>query len=406
MQQSLNNIGPERLKVLAGNHKLCFAGEEKRAEKPFGEEILDWMDQVSKTLLHLPEARQYPDVITFAFFIRRASMLEQKKKYGVAETQPHQLLMGRGMVFHIAPSNVAVNFAYSLIAGMAAGNLNIVRIPSKEYPQVDIICRALEETKKTNSWIWSRFCLIRYDSDDKEITDALSRLADVRIIWGGNETVTRIRESKLRPRATEISFADRSSICVIDSDAYMQLEQKDQIAKDFYNDTYLSDQNACTSPRLVVWMGGQIEEAKKEFWSRLWTQVEARYEIQPVQCVDKWNSACLLTVNENGVTVLKDGDMRLLRLELEELTEHTMEHKSNSGYFMEYNCKDVKDLAVIADESLQTVSYIGDRECFLPLLESGIAGIDRLVPVGKTMDFSLIWDGYRLIERLTRTIVW
>jgi hypothetical protein len=34
----------------------------------------------------------------------------------------------------------------------------------------------------------------------------------------------------------------------------------------------------------------------------------------------------------------------------------------------------------------------------------GIKGVDRIVPIGKTMDFDLIWDGYDLIERFTRTI--
>ena len=40
----------------------------------------------------------------------------------------------------------------------------------------------------------------------------------------------------------------------------------------------------------------------------------------------------------------------------------------------------------------------------MPLLMSGVKGIDRIVPVGKTMDFDLIWDGNNLYERLTRII--
>ncbi len=42
---------------------------------------------------------------------------------------------------------------------------------------------------------------------------------------------------------------------------------------------------------------------------------------------------------------------------------------------------------------------------FLPLLEKGAKGIDRIVPIGKTMDFDLLWDGYNLPEFFTRTIV-
>ena len=63
------------------------------------------------------------------------------------------------------------------------------------------------------------------------------------------------------------------------------------------------------------------------------------------------------------------------------------------------------ELKPICDDThCQTVSYIGDRKMFLPLLEAGIRGVDRIVPIGKTMDFDLIWDGYNLYERLTRTI--
>ena len=39
-----------------------------------------------------------------------------------------------------------------------------------------------------------------------------------------------------------------------------------------------------------------------------------------------------------------------------------------------------------------------------PLIQAGIRGVDRVVPIGYTMDFDLIWDGYNLVERLTRTI--
>ena len=41
---------------------------------------------------------------------------------------------------------------------------------------------------------------------------------------------------------------------------------------------------------------------------------------------------------------------------------------------------------------------------FLPLIRAGVKGIDRVVPVGMTLDFDLIWDGYNLPALLTRTV--
>ncbi len=83
-----------------------------------------------------------------------------------------------------------------------------------------------------------------------------------------------------------------------------------------------------------------------------------------------------------------------------------MDYRDNSGYFYEYDCKDIMDIGALCnDKRCQTLSYIGDKALFRPLIESGIKGIDRVVPVGKTMDFDLIWDGYDLTELLTRTVV-
>ena len=35
--------------------------------------------------------------------------------------------------------------------------------------------------------------------------------------------------------------------------------------KKFYNDTYLVDQNACSSPHLIVWIGHENKNLKKGF---------------------------------------------------------------------------------------------------------------------------------------------
>ena len=67
---------------------------------------------------------------------------------------------------------------------------------------------------------------------------------------------------------------------------------------------------------------------------------------------------------------------------------------------------DISELRDICnDERCQTIGIIGDKCMFEPLILSGIKGVDRIVPIGRTMDFELIWDGYDLVERLTRTIV-
>ena len=54
-------------------------------------------------------------------------------------------------------------------------------------------------------------------------------------------------------------------MCALNADQFINESNPDKIANDFYNDTYLFDQNACTSPHLLIWTGTKtnVKKAKK-----------------------------------------------------------------------------------------------------------------------------------------------
>lgn len=402
MQQSLIDIGKLELEFLVGNEKILNEALNTNALCPFSDIVISFLDFVSKKIMQDREAKEYADVITLAFWMRRASIEELKKRF--VENKEKEYKLGRGIAFHIAPSNVAVNYAYSLVTGLLCGNANIVRIPSKDFPQVNIINRAIKKGLMDYNQLSAYLIMVKY-GHDRIINDILSSIADIRIVWGGDHTIEELRKSPLKARATEVTFADRYSLAVIDSDKYFILDNKETIAKDFYNDTYLTDQNACTSPRLVVWTGSRIDEMKTVFWDKLYDILENKYEIQGVQVVNKLTSAYLLAALKEDVKKVLDKNNLIVRMRIESLSADLMNLKDNSGYFFEYDCTDIMELRDFCNDTrCQTVSYIGQRDMFMPLIQSGVKGIDRIVPVGKTMDFDLIWDGYNLFERLTRNI--
>lgn len=368
---------------------------------PFDDEIVNFLNDVSRTLLGMREARAYPDVVTLAFWIRKASVLNLKKRFEKKDGDMH---LGRGMVFHIAPSNVPVNYAYSLVSGLLTGNMNVVRLPSKDFDQVRIINRAIEESLSRFKHVKNYICLVRYERK-REINDFLSAMSEVRMIWGGDRTIAELRKSPLMPRAGEIAFADRYSLAIIDSDVYLELDDKQKVAEGFYNDTYLMDQNACTSPCIVVWLGSRKEEAKKIFWEKLHRIVREKYSFQPIMGINKLTSSYLTAAAYPNVKIEDCQDNYLVRVKIPEIVDALMNWKDHSGYFLEYDCGEILELRTLCNDThCQTIGFLGERETLFPLLESGIKGVDRVVPIGKTMDFDLIWDGYDLTERLTRTI--
>lgn len=405
MQQNLTNTDmKEVLKsvtYLVGNDDVVAAIKDSSPKYPFDDSVVDFLNALSKILMKSREAKIYPDVITLGFWMRKSSVLALKEGF---VSEDSDIKIGRGVAFHIAPSNVPVNYAYSLITGLLTGNANIIRIPSKDFPQVSIINKAINEALEEYPDMKPYICLVRYGRN-QEVNDMLSALADTRIIWGGDDTITEIRKSPLNPRASEIAFADRYSLAVIDSEKYLEISDKARFAEEFYNDTFLSDQNACTSPRLVVWMGDRKKEAKGIFWQYEHDLVKKKYQFQSIMGINKLTSSYLMAASKVGVYIEPREDNYIVRVNVPEVNPDLMKLKDNSGYFFEYDCNDILEIRDFCNNThCQTIGFLGEKETIMPLLISGIKGVDRVVPIGKTMDFDFIWDGYNLVERLTRTI--
>lgn len=387
---------------LVGNAALMRGMINRRVFAPFDESIIAFLDLFSKRLLRNPQAKAYPDVISLAFWCRKSSVLQMRKAYPDLARR-----IGRGLALHIAPANVAVNFAYSLFVGLLSGNANIVRVPSRDFPQVTLICDELNALLHEQNNIAPYICLVRYGRE-KEINDMLSAKCQTRLIWGGDETIATIRQSPLPPRGLDLVFANRHSLALVDSGSYLSMPDKRAIAERFYNDTFLTDQNACTSPGLVVWLGEreQTEEARALFWAQFERFSRSKYELQAVMAVRKLTRFCKLSAEVEGVRQVSVGQNLVFRAQLDRLDETTMEHVGAGGYFLEYLTGDIGDIYTVCTGRCQTLSVLGiDAERIRRFLaEYQPAGIDRVVPMGRTMDFGLQWDGYDLIYSLSRCV--
>jgi len=394
MQQAFDKI-----KYLVGDADILNKGEMIPALSPFSDKVLDFLTKLSFRLLHDRRAREYGDVIAYAFWIRRVSLEKECQRYLCDEQR-----IGRGMAFQIAPSNIPVQFAVSMTYALIAGNISVVRLSNKSFVQVDIICDMMRSIIASECPDMASYvCIIRYDHDDA-VTRALSSQCDIRMIWGGDNTIESIRKMPVQPRCLDIGFADRYSFAIIDADAYLAMD-KDVVAVDFYNDTYYTDQNACSSTRLVVWVGEKIAEAKERFWSAIADVVEKKYKMHAISSSDKLLNIAVCAAHHPGIKVIKKDNL-LVRLEIPKLYEDIMEYEGNSGYFLEYDADSLSSIVPLLQKKCQTITVIGSIEDRIRKIikEHGVRGVDRIVPIGHSMDLSFVWDGYVLPEVLSRQI--
>ena len=391
----------------------CLAGVPEpmvRPEEPFSEERIEFLNALSARLRKDPGTARYTDVAAFAFWCRKANtkrLAEQLTRDG--------LRIGKGLVFHIAPSNVPVNFAYSLALGLLSGNANIVRVSSKPFPQVDLICEALEALFAREEYAAIRACtsVVSY-GHDKEVTDYYSGLCDMRVIWGGDASIRTIRESMTQSRCGEIAFADRYSFGIIRPSAVMAMDEEvlRQLAVNFYNDTYLLDQNACSTPHLIVWLTDR--EAEKEtraeaaarFWQAVY-QAAASYDLADIKVSGKYDALCNFLADRGlDAGQVQRYDNRLYVLTLSELPKRIDELRGSFGMFFQYALERLDDLVPHITKKVQTAAVCGveRREITELILRGHLQGIDRVVGFGQTLDMGTIWDGYDIIGDLTRII--
>ena len=393
-------INVKEVEFVVGDEEILNRIQDVKSLPMFTDKMMGFLEELSRRLLHCKEAKEYQDIMAYGYWIRKASLEKEKKKYDLRGR------IGRGVSFHIAPSNVPVNFAVSMTSAVLAGNACIIRLSEKHFAQVDIITGIMNELLQTDfKELQPYFCLLRY-KHDIEVTQFLSQKADIRIVWGGDETICAIRKACLPERTIEMTFPDRYSVLLMNTSNCLNDDIED-IARKFYTDTYYSDQGACSSPRIICWFGNDIYQAKQRFWEAVDKVVETKYNMKSVQAIDKYTEMCLVSMCKNDCNPrIVSKDNKIVRISVDKVDEALMNYKFGGGYFYEYNASSLDDVLPLFGKKCQTVSVCGiDKKSVLEyVMNRGVKGVDRIVNLGDTMGLEFVWDGFKMIETMTRMI--
>ena len=105
------------------NFRVCI-------NKPFNDLSLNFINEFSIELKKDRDTYRYLDLIYLSNWCSKKKISELKKRYVFKNLQ-----IGRGLIFHISPSNVPTNFVYSFIFGLLSGNSNVIKLPSSEFAE-------------------------------------------------------------------------------------------------------------------------------------------------------------------------------------------------------------------------------------------------------------------------------
>ena len=373
----------------------------------FSDDMVNFCANLSRLIFRDREASRFPELTALAFWMRKAEILRMREEFVKLE-RPDTLLVPRGLVLHFPPGNVDTIFIYSWLMAALTGNRNLIRLSSRSTPQSEILVRLLREAlDKASGAVRNSTAIVTY-GHDVELSAALSAACDVRVIWGGDETVSSIRKIPIAPHARELTFPDRSSLSIIHTASYLDLDEaaRDQLADQFFNDAYWFDQMACSSPRLVVWCGlaEQATRASNLFWPALaQSALRRQYQAAPAVHMKKLLFACHAILTTPISAYHRYGDVTAL--DLGALEAYSQEH-CGGGLFISASIEHLADLRRVVKRKDQTMTHFGfsaDELRHLAVILSG-RGIDRMVPIGQALLFNRFWDGHDLLREFCRLV--
>lgn len=239
---------------------------------------------------------------------------------------------------------------------------------------------------------------------DGDMNARLSARADLRLVWGGDAKVAALGRLPLRPGGVSLDFPDRYSYAAVVGAAYNALDHgaRDALARRFHNDVFVFDQMACSSPRVLYWVGGD-DDGCCDFLDRLAASAGDR-PVDPGHAIAKQVLAHELaaegaiegaTLHSPELTSLRGGPELDLR-----------GRAIGGGVLAVVALAALDELVPLVRRNDQTLTHFGfDAETMTAFARrASLRGLSRLVPMGRALDFDSVWDGFDLLHSMTRQV--
>ena len=367
-------------------------------------DTLALLQEVAKRLLRPGITRTHPELASLGFFLRERQL---RSVIQSGSTPPDCIRVPRGRVFHVPPANVDTIFVYTWAISVVAGNANLVRISPRSGGAAMVVLDVLRSVARDlGDGVLDNQMFVRFERND-ELVRALSLRCDLRFLWGGDTSVNALRAASLGVSARELTFPDRFSALAVSASAWSELssEDKQAAAVAVSNDIVWFDQAACSSPRMLYWVGAEyeVDAARADFFAIVGAVIDDRG--------DALDTAMVIEQRVQLYAAAMRGATGHIDVPADGFLTATADPLVNGGWFgprvfLERRIDDLAEIAGFATRRDQTLTHLGFSADALQALAHTLAGrgFDRIVPAGEALSFGSVWDGESLMDSATRLV--
>ncbi|MEU3725270.1 acyl-CoA reductase [Streptomyces sp. NPDC031705] len=150
-----------------------------------------------------------------------------------------------GLVAHIAPGNASTVAPLSIVEGLLAGNVNILKTSSADTLLTQHLMAELAALDPSGA-LAARVVVLRFPSSRQEWLRLMCAPADAVAVWGGEGAVEGVA-AHVPAGCRLVEWGHRISFAYLTGDAWSDAGTLDALA----DDVCLHEQQACSSPQVV-----------------------------------------------------------------------------------------------------------------------------------------------------------
>ncbi len=323
-------------------------------------------------------------------------------EYGRAKLKAFPL----GVVGHWPAGNVEIQPILSMTCALLGGNAALVRIPTSLVDLTRVLMERLVESDPAER-LTQRIFMAAFDHRRKDLQEAMAKVVDGAMIWGGEEAVLQIRSLPF-PHWTKIAvFGPRMSVAAMDAGAWSHPEEQKSWCLRMARDVWQFDQQACSSPQ-VLFIERGAGRSTAEFLSTLQRAFETENRAHPRRTIP---TALTSEICQARASWLLNGAHQAMfpmspdwTLLIGSGSETPQPTQGKTLTVLEVD--DLLDVVSKFDGNVQTLG-LGmadtEKEKKIALL-AGRRGVDRIVKLGRMHVFVPPWDGVDLIRPMVRMV--
>ncbi|MFG3506860.1 acyl-CoA reductase [Streptomyces sp. NPDC047821] len=312
-----------------------------------------------------------------------------------------------GLVAHIAPGNAATVAPLSVVEGLLAGNVNILKTSGSDTLLAQHLLAELAALDPSGA-VAARVIVLRFPSARQEWLRLMCAPADAVAVWGGESAVEGVA-AHVPPGCRLVEWGHRISFAYLTRDVWGEAATLDALA----DDVCLFEQQACASPQ-VVYLDTEDEAEVFAFAERFAGVLAAREPAAADGAPDRAEEAEVTTTEllarlEEHLALTRvfaapDGSWRVMADTRPALTASPL-HRS--VWVKPLPRERIVGTLRPMRRYLQTIGLAGSRTDVAELSRVALAaGVTRVTPVGSMHDSysGEPHDGVYALQRYSRRV--